>query len=127
MIRVTQLLVQTLAALKDWDNWKDTTALCQHDGDEEEMKVAVEGQSKAWKEYSLRKTELEQATAAACLAISDDLWKSAQAVGTSILQVRQLHFMPSRTHNKTLQQVDEEALAFIKAARRELGIVHIDT
>jgi hypothetical protein len=117
---------ESVAALKAWDNWKDTAELCQHDGDEEAAIQARQEQKKTWNDFMLRRSELEEAIAAACLAVSDDLWKSALAVSTSVLQINQLHFMPSSRHNKTLQEVDEEVLAFTKAARKELGIVHID-
>jgi hypothetical protein len=82
LMRVTQTLVQTLTALKEWDSCRASLEHVENNGEEEhgELKQAQEDAEKAWAEYSLRRNELEQATASACLALSDELWKSAQAV-----------------------------------------------
>jgi hypothetical protein len=125
LIRLTQSLVQTLAALRDWDNSKDYLAHLEVNTGvpPAEMTRAVAETEKAWTEYWLRKNELEQATAAACLAISDELWKSAQTLGASIADARRQSLSGQ---SSPFEDADKQIAAFTKAARKELGIVHID-
>jgi hypothetical protein len=122
LIRLTQSLVQTLAALKDWDNSKDYLAHLEASTGvpPSEMKRTVAETEKAWTEYWLRKNELEQATAAASLAISDELWKSAQTLAALIADARRQSLTG---HSSPFEDADKQIAAFIRAARNELGIV----
>ena len=127
LTHVTQSLIQTFTALKDWDNSRNYLEYVEANGEEEhgQMKQAEEEVSKAWTEYAVRRNELEQATASACLAVSDELWKSAQAVGASIVEVRRQLVVQRRTPTKTVEQIATEIADFTKAAQKELGIIHI--
>jgi hypothetical protein len=73
----------------------------------------------------LRLNELQQATASAGLAVSDGLWKSAQAVESSIMRARQ-NILAEGSHYSSYETLDREIADFTKAAKKELGIVHID-
>jgi hypothetical protein len=125
LLHVTQLLVQTLAAVRRWDycrghlEWLKSNPAAEDDG----VKQADSDQWRAWNEYSLRRNELEQATAAACLAVSDDLWKLAQSVGSSIAEAFEQTGNRQSLRSRTVAQVDVEIANFIKAARAELGFV----
>ena len=125
LIRLTQSLVQTLAALRDWDNWRDTFLVNAGFDSEDERAKTSEAVSNAWKQYCLRRDELEEATAASCLAISDALWNSAQAIGASIGEARK-QIARKESPTRTIQQISGKIVAFTKAAKKELGIVHID-
>jgi len=131
LLRVTQTLVQTLTALKEWDSCRACLEHVENNGEEEygQLKQAQEDTEKAWAEYSLRRNELEQATASACLALSDELWKSAQAVKASIVETRNRIVADGIEYNttpiKTVAQLFAEIADFTKAAKTELGIMHI--
>jgi hypothetical protein len=124
LIRVTQLLVQAFAGMKNSEYKKRQRSLLEQltpDMSEAERKQLDEVEVKIWTEYKLRQEELEQATASARLAITDDLWKLAQSVGASIVEA---DYSGKRT--KSIEEVDGEIAAFTEAARKELGIVQID-
>jgi hypothetical protein len=111
LIRVTQLLVQTHAALEDWERWKDTAELAEHIGESDQLKHAVLEESRNRTEYLSKQNELAEATAAACLAVSDELWKSAQAIAASIWQANQQLLVRQSQRTKTVEQVHEEIMA----------------
>jgi DNA repair exonuclease SbcCD ATPase subunit len=125
LIRLTQSLVQTIAALREWDISRDYLAQLRVNGEEPnaEMRRVSEEISKAWTEYWLRRSELEQAIAAARLAVSDELWKSAQAAGACIEQVQEL---TTNGEPPCYDIADYQIEVFTKAARKELGVVNID-
>ena len=119
LIRVTQSLVQTLAALKAWHEARQYPTFLEQQTDAEQGQIndAIEAVPKAWAGYESRLNELEQVTAASSLAVSDELWKSAQTVAASIVKARSI---------MTFEEAGKDIIAFTQAARKELGIVHID-
>ena len=128
LIRLTQSLVQSITSLRRWDYRRANLEWLESNPETEDydVKQAVADKSNAWNEYLLRHNELQQATAAACLAVSDELWKSAQAVGEAIAEAHRQTGKRESLRTKTIEQVEGEIATFTKAARRELGIVHID-
>jgi hypothetical protein len=122
LIRVTQLLVQTSALLKQVDEADKMIAL-DKELFNEERKESKETKWKISTEYDLRQAELEQATASARLAVTDDLWRSAQAAGESLLAIHS-HIILREPFN--LDGIDAEIANFTEAARKELGIVTIN-
>ena len=124
LLKVTQCLVQTHATLKDWENAKGYVEYLDANGEagKDEIKHLEEEVQKSWNEHWSMKLELDQAIASACLAVSDDLWKSAQQIERSIVQARNC-IRNDTLSGKTTEQVGDEILAFTKQARMELGIV----
>jgi hypothetical protein len=129
LMRLTQLFVQERNAVAEWRFQMEVANATTMPNafllneNEEQRKDIVE---------QIGRSELDQATAAACLAISDDLWQSAQGVRRSLFEaVSELVHQgtlanSNNNYTKTNAQLDEELFAFIQAARKELGIVHID-
>jgi hypothetical protein len=128
LIRLTQSFVQTVAALKQWADSTGDLLLSRTYEEEgsEKMKEDIEKESKHWAEYMLRRTELDQTTASACLAISNDLWLSAQELAESITKADNEVDSSVVDANKMIEKLGESIASFVRAARRELGIVHID-
>jgi|ERR1017187_6010895 hypothetical protein len=120
LVHVTQSLVHTLAAVKIWDNSRRYSDGMRRDS-ESAIKQATEDLTLKWSEFEIRRTELEQSTAAAGLAVSDELWKLAQATGASIQKA-----LEQREQPNAFTCADEQIASFVQAAQKELGIVHID-
>ena len=125
LIRVTQSFVQTHVALRQWNSSLRYLERPEVNGEEEfgQTNDADAEATKEFEAYRLRQTELEQATAAACLAVSDDLWKAAESVVASIVKASKEVSTGVLPCTKNAQQIGEEIALFIKAARNELGIV----
>jgi hypothetical protein len=128
LMRITQSLVQTLATLKDWHDSREFLEYVQaHHETDNQIQEAEGNISKAWADYSSRRIELEQATASARLAVSNDLWKSAQVVEEAIAEAcRQLATRRS-SPTSTIEQVEKQITNFIQDAGNELGVVRIDS
>jgi hypothetical protein len=127
LIRVTQLNVQTLDTLAAWDRATRDRTFIEYEressADENEKKEADAEIAKSWAEYLSRRSELNQAIAASCLAISDDLWKSAQSIERAIKSCES-HVATARC-DRAIEAVREEIKQFAQDARKELGIVRI--
>ena len=126
LTRVTQSLVQTIHAVEVLSNARTTPEYLENSGaTAAETEQAVEDIEKAWAEFRLRRTELTQNIATASLAVSDDLWKSAQAIAQSIEDANLEAYNRNSGWTSRLEGVQHQVTEFTQEARKELGIVRI--
>jgi hypothetical protein len=130
LIRLTQSLVQTHNAAKLWEHAVVTLEVVDRSINEQVQRLE-RAKSESSAQYWSYRQELDQLTASARLAISDELWKSALAIGSSISEASSFtgNRQPARfgpKPNTALDQLDLQIADFTEAARKELGIIHID-
>jgi hypothetical protein len=121
LLRLTMSLVQTHSALMDFESAVGYVGYVQANG-EDDLRAAEEDVPKCRSEYWRTRTECQQSTASASLAISDELWKSAQAVSELIDEGYRL-VATRQDSSQAVKQVAEGILKFTQDSREELGIV----
>jgi hypothetical protein len=122
LLRLTMSLVQTHSALEKYENAVDCVGYVEQNGSEADLKSAKEVVPTCRSEYWRTRTEFQQSTASASLAISDELWKSAQAVSALIDEGYRL-VATRQDSSRAVKQVGEGILKFTQDAREELGII----
>lgn len=122
LLRLTQSLVQALAALRNFYNSKEWLAFLEANGEEEkgqaeEAKLEI---PKAGLEYHECRRALDEATACASLAVSGELWRAALKIGESMTEFRRLTGV-GRATDAALEDIDRAIAAFTVTAKTELG------
>jgi hypothetical protein len=126
LTRVTQSLVQTIHTLEVWSHARTNPEYLENSGaSTAEIQQAMEDIEKAWVEFRLSRTELSQNIASASLAVSDDLWKSAQTIAQSIDDANLHASNRDSGWTSRLEGVQHEIRQFTQDAQKELGIVRI--
>ena len=122
---LTQTLVQATDALKVWRHSLQNSDYVRADPNREfrpeDVIIADDEVKKAFDEAANSKTALNEATAAACLAVSDDLWQIARSINLT-LDDAQTQVRKAGEFNKTIEGVTEMITNFTQAAKKELRI-----
>jgi hypothetical protein len=108
-------LVETHSALKKFESAVDYVGYVEANC-EDDLKSAEEKLPKCRSEYWRTRTEFQQSTASASLAISDELWKSAQTVSALIDEGYRL-VATRQDSSKAAKQIAEGILKFTQDAR----------
>jgi len=121
LLRLTAGLVQTRTALEELESALSSLDSTRNEGGDETL--AAEQYDKSMSQYYSKQTDVDQFTATASLAVSDHLWKSAQAISASSADAYRRIFSRSGTFHTALEQIDKDVAAFTQDARTELGII----
>jgi hypothetical protein len=129
LMRVTQSIVQTLAALNECEKAQSyleyLDANCE--GTPDQMESARKDIADSWAEFRRNKAESDETVAAASLAVSDKLWKSANTLGESIDDASTQVVIRASTITEILERLHKEMLNLTQVARTELGIGQTDS
>ncbi len=121
LMRIAQSLARTLNALKAWHDALQYLPHAQYgDVGPDEAASAEEDYQKAWREYEICLSELDQAVAASCLAVSDQFWRSVQSAAESIPTAQRTISSKPKDADRILTATTACIMKVTEEARHEL-------